>query len=132
MRRALAEAAAGYTAWAPSRSRSIRVGGTQWAMLSIVLGIALLTHVALPDHVSAAILNPMGASIGIAAVAGLRRSSCRSAWNFLAAGVTAYAAADTVGLMSAEAAVEHATLFLYVAAYAAFAAGFALFVAQRR
>lgn len=130
MRRALA-AAASYS-WAPSRTRSTVVAGTQWAILCMVLGIGLLAYVALPDHISAAILNPMGASIGVAAVAGVRRSSCRSAWNFLAAGVAAYAVADSAGLLSSEAAVEQAALFLYIGAYAAFAAGFALFVTHRR
>ncbi|MBW3594000.1 MAG: hypothetical protein KY391_00355 [Actinobacteria bacterium] len=129
MRRTLAAVTYG---WAPIRTRSIPLLGTPWTTLGGVLIVALFAHLALPTHVAAAILNPMGASVGIAAVAGLRRSTCRSAWNLLAAGVAAYAVADAVGLMSSIISLEQVAAGLYVASYAAFAGGFAAFVTRRR
>ncbi len=121
---------AGY-AKAPSRSRSIPALGTPWARLAAVLLVGLLAHVVLPAEVAPAILNPMGACVGIATVAGLRRSSFRLAWNLVAVGVAAYAAADMIGYVTAGAGIESVTPLLFVGSYAAFAAGFAAFATRR-
>lgn len=129
MRRTLA--AINYS-WAPTRTRSLPLLGTPWATLCAVLAVALLAHLALPDLLAAAILNPMGACVGVAAVGGLRRSSCQSAWNLVVAGVGVYAVADLAGLVSSAPAIEQAALFLYLGSYAAFSAGFALFATRRR
>jgi len=129
MRRTVTSASRG---WAPSRTRSIPVLGTPWTTLAAVLLVGLVAQVALPAHVAATVLNPMGASVAVAAVAGIRRSVHRVAWNLIAAGAAAYAVADVVGLLSAIAGAQTVASGLFTISYAAIAGGFAAFITRRR
>lgn len=123
-------AALGY-AKAPSRSRALPLAVLDgpWARLAAVLLVGLLVHLILPAQLAIAVLNPMGAGVGVAAVAGLRRSSSRLAWNLVIAGVALYATADVIGLLATGAG---AASVLFLGAYAALAAGFAVFATRLR
>src|SRR3712207_3328338 len=77
---------------APSVNVSVQsLRRSPWVMLAVVVAAGFALSAMLPHYVSGAIVNPMGAVIGIAAVGGLRRSVHTVAFNLIASGVLAYA-----------------------------------------
>lgn len=100
-------------------------------MLAVVLATGFALDATLPSYVTAAVVNPMGGVIGVAAVGGLKRSRHPGAFNLLAAGVVTYSIADVVGLLAASRGMELVAFGLFLVAYIAMSTGLASFFARR-
>ena len=102
------------------------------------LGALAIVNLLLPDDVSGAVHNPMGAAAAIAVGLGTSRVRARRAWNAIAAGVCLYALGDMAGAFVPAGEVGSPTGFalatsvLIMASYSLLAAGLTFMLIDRK
>lgn len=102
------------------------------------LGALAIVNLLLPDDVSSAVHNPMGAAAAIAVGLGTSRVRARRAWNAIAAGVFLYSLADVAGAIVpggnavAPTDVALVTSALILVSYSLLAAGLTFMLINRK
>ena len=102
---------------------------------SAALGVVAIVNLLVPDNVSTAVQNPMGAAAVIAFGLGFRRVRAQRAWNAVAVGVCLYALGDLAGavLPGAGSPTEFAliTSLVYLGSYLFLAVGITYMLFER-